>query len=85
MPKKIEALVLVKCESNVYTTAVARRILWIRGVQKVLEISGDFDIEVMLNVETVNQMNEVLENIRKIKGVTGTNTRIILKKFNSDS
>ncbi|MCQ8892358.1 MAG: homocitrate synthase [Candidatus Methanosuratincola sp.] len=85
VPKKIEALVLVKCESNVYTTAVARRILWIRGVQKVLEISGDFDIEVMLNVETVNQMNEVLENIRKIKGVTGTNTRIILKKFNSDS
>ncbi|MEN3061451.1 MAG: Lrp/AsnC ligand binding domain-containing protein, partial [Candidatus Methanosuratincola petrocarbonis] len=85
VPKKIEALVLVKCESNVYTTAVARRILWISGVSKVLEISGDFDIEVLLNVETVNQMNEVLENIRKIKGVTSTNTRIVLKKFNNDS
>lgn len=84
VPKKIEALVLVKCESNVYTTAVARRILWIKGVEKVLEISGDFDIEVMLNVESVNQMNEVLENIRKIKGVTATNTRIILKKFNNE-
>ncbi|MDI9644130.1 MAG: homocitrate synthase [Candidatus Verstraetearchaeota archaeon] len=85
VPKRIEALVLVKCESNVYTTAVARRILWIKGVKKVLEISGDFDIEVMLDVESVNQMNDVLENIRKIKGVTGTNTRIVLKKFNNES
>lgn len=83
VPKKIEALVMVKCESNVYTTSVARRILWIRGIERVLEISGDFDIEVLINVDSITQMNEVLENIRVIKGVTATNTRVVLKKFNS--
>ncbi len=83
VPKKIEALVMIKCESNVYTTAVARRILWIRGVERVLEISGDFDIEVIINVDSVTQLNEVLENIRVIKGVTATDTRVVLKKFNS--
>lgn len=83
IPKKIEALVMVKCESNVYTTSVARRILWIKGIEKVLEISGDFDIEVLINVDSINQMNEVLEEIRVIKGVEATNTRVVLKKFNS--
>jgi len=83
VPKKIEALVMVKCESNVYTTAVARRILWIKGVERVLEISGDFDIEVLINVDSISQMNDVLENIRIIKGVTATNTRVVLKKFNN--
>lgn len=82
VPKKIEALVMVKCESNVYTTAVARRVLWIRGIERVLEISGDFDIEALINVNNISQMNEVLENIRTIKGVTATNTRVVLKKFN---
>lgn len=82
VPKKIEALVMVKCESNVYTTAVARRVLWIKGIERVLEISGDFDIEALINVDNISQMNDVLESIRVIKGVTATNTRMVLKKFN---
>jgi 2-isopropylmalate synthase len=85
VPKKIEALVMIKCESNVYTTAVARRILWIKGIEKVLEISGDFDIEAVINVNSISQMNEVLENVRVIKGVTSTNTRVVLKKFNNSN
>lgn len=84
VPKKIEALVMVKCESNVYTTSVARRILWIKGVERVLEISGDFDIEVLIKVDSISQMNEILEQLRVIKGVTETNTRVVLKKFNSN-
>jgi len=84
IPKKIEALVMVKCESNVYTTSVARRVLWIKGVEKVLETSGDFDIEALINVDSISQMNDVLEQLRVIKGVTETNTKVVLKKFNSN-
>jgi 2-isopropylmalate synthase len=85
IPKRIEALVMVKCESNVYTSSVARRILWIKGVDNVLEISGDFDIETLISVDSISQMNEVLEEIRVIKGVEATNTRVVLKKFNSST
>jgi DNA-binding Lrp family transcriptional regulator len=63
---------------------VARRILWIKGVERVLEISGDFDIEVLINVDSISQMNDILEQLRVIKGVTETNTRVVLKKFNSN-
>jgi 2-isopropylmalate synthase len=74
---------MVKCESNVYTTSVARRVLWIKGVERVLETSGDFDIEALINVGSISQMNDVLEQLRVIKGVTETNTKVVLKKFNS--
>lgn len=84
IPKMIEALVMVKCESNVYTTSIARRILWIKGVERVLEISGDFDIEALIKVDSISQMNDILEQLRVIKGVTETNTKVVLKKFNSN-
>jgi 2-isopropylmalate synthase len=83
IPKKIEAIVLIKCESNIYTSAVARRLLWIKGIVKVFEISGDFDIEIYINVDSITQLNEILESIRAIKGVVSTNTKLILKKFDN--
>lgn len=80
VPRNVEALVAVKCESNVYTTAIARRILNIRGVEQAYEVSGDFDIEAKVSVDSVKELNECLENIRSIKGVVTTNTRMVLKK-----
>ncbi|MCS7098583.1 MAG: Lrp/AsnC ligand binding domain-containing protein, partial [Candidatus Methanomethyliaceae archaeon] len=81
IPKKIEAIVMIKCQSNIYTSAVARRLLWVKGIKQVFEVSGDFDIEAHVHVDSITQLNEVLENIRVIKGVMSTNTRLILKKF----
>jgi len=82
VPRAIEALVLVKCESNIYTTAIARKILGIKGVENVYEISGEFDIEAHIVVNSIMELNECLEKIRTLKGVHGTSTRVILKKFN---
>jgi len=80
VPRRVEALVAIKCESNVYTTAIARRVLNIRGVEQAYEISGDFDIEAKISADSVKELNECLENIRSIKGVVSTNTRMILRK-----
>ncbi|MDH5806117.1 MAG: homocitrate synthase [Candidatus Methanomethylicaceae archaeon] len=83
IPKKIEAVVMIKCQSNIYTSAVARRLLWVKGIKQVLEVSGDFDIEAHICVDSITQLNEVLESIRIIKGVMSTNTRLVLKKFDN--
>ncbi|MEM0285759.1 MAG: homocitrate synthase [Candidatus Methanomethyliaceae archaeon] len=83
IPKKIEAIVMIKCQSNIYTSAVARRLLWVKGIKQVLEVSGDFDIEAHICVDSITQLNEVLESIRIIKGVMSTNTRLVLKKFDN--
>jgi 2-isopropylmalate synthase len=83
VPSKIEAMMAVKCQSNVYTTSVARRIKVVRGIAEVCEITGDFDIEVRILADSTQHLNECLEKIRSIEGVEVTETRLVLKRFPS--
>ncbi|MCX8205110.1 MAG: Lrp/AsnC ligand binding domain-containing protein [Candidatus Nezhaarchaeota archaeon] len=79
--RRVEAVVMVQCVSNVHTSTVARRVLSVEGVEGVEEISGEFDIEVRLSADNLVQLNERLDRIRSIKGVAGTRTIFILKKY----
>ncbi|RLF17713.1 MAG: hypothetical protein DRN06_03355 [Thermoprotei archaeon] len=81
VPKRIEASVMVQCTSNIHTASVAKRILSIEGVEEVFELSGEFDIEVRLSASSIVELNERLDRIRAIKGVAGTRTRLILKRY----
>ncbi|KON27357.1 2-isopropylmalate synthase [miscellaneous Crenarchaeota group archaeon SMTZ-80] len=81
IPHKIEALILIRCKSNVYTSAIARKIRAIKGVDRIYEISGDYDIEISLNANSTIELNDVLERIREVDGVIATETRLVLRKF----
>ena len=76
----INALMLIQCESNVYTTGIARNVSKIAQVQRVYELSGQFDIEALLSGNSMNEINEILEQIRAIRGIRNTCTRFIFKK-----
>lgn len=80
-PENIEAIIWIKCQSNVYTTSVARRISLITGVVEVMEITGEYDIAVKVSVKDQVKLNEIVEQIRAIKGVQSTYTQLILKKL----
>ncbi len=80
-PEKLEALVWVKCESNIYTTAIARRISAIPGVVEVMEVTGEYDIIVKISVRDQQELNNVVETIREVKGVQSTHTQLVLKKM----
>jgi 2-isopropylmalate synthase len=80
-PDKIEAIVNVKCDSNIYTTSITRRLIGIHGVKEVMEISGDYDIMIRVEAKDTNELNQIIESIRSIKGVQGTLTSLILKKI----
>jgi len=81
VPSKVEAVILVKCEPNVYTTSIARRIASMKEVMEVCEISGDYDIQVRVSAPTIADLNDCLERIRGIKGISGTHTHFILKSM----
>ena len=81
VPSMIEAVILVKCEPNVYTTSIARRIASMKEVAEVYEISGEYDVQVKVLAPSVSDLNECLEKIRGIKGVSGTHTHLILKSL----
>jgi len=80
-PENIQAIVSVKCDSNVYTTAVTRRLSVVQGVKEVMEISGDYDIIVKVEAKDTNELNQIIESIRSVKGVKSTLTSLVLKKL----
>jgi len=83
-PHDINALVMVEVESHVYTSMVVRRLRGIDNVSHVYEITGDFDISALINVADVVALNNLIEEIRSLKGVKRTETRIVLKKYNGN-
>ncbi|MCC6031698.1 MAG: homocitrate synthase [Pyrobaculum sp.] len=79
--KHIEAYVWLKVANNVYTTSVARRVAALRNVASVSEVTGDYDIVARVVAENTEELNQVIENIREIKGVVSTLTSIVLKEL----
>lgn len=49
------------------------------GIKTIYEISGKYDIAVIIDVPNIENINEYIDSIRKIHGVTGTTSMIILK------
>lgn len=75
-----KALIEIKVGVNVNTSVVASRIKGIQGVTSVFEVSGDYDILVLIEQESINELNEVIDEIREIEDVSATRTSLILKE-----
>jgi homocitrate synthase len=83
-PHDINALVMLEVESHVYTSTVVRRLRGFTSVDHVYEITGEFDISAFVSVENVMALNNLIEEVRNVKGVKRTETRIVLKRFNGN-
>ncbi|MEM0097919.1 MAG: Lrp/AsnC ligand binding domain-containing protein, partial [Conexivisphaerales archaeon] len=59
----------------------AGRINKINGVEKVYEITGQYDIAVLMSGPNIAEVNKVIDEIRKTDGVINTNTVIILREL----
>ena len=81
IPKKLNALVLVSVDSIHYTSSVVRKLRNFKGVHSVFEITGDYDISVYVKVDTVAELNNIIEEFRTVPGIKTTSTRMVLKKF----
>ena len=74
-----EALVLVSADSSIDTSKVSLKLTKLDGIKKIYEITGQYDICVIVQASTINDINACIDDLRKISGVTDTNTVIILK------
>jgi len=84
IPHDINALIMVEVDSHVYTSLVVRRLRGFDNVSHVYEITGDYDISAFINVENIVALNNFIEEVRTVKGVKNTETRIVLKKYNGN-
>jgi len=74
------AIVLVSVDSATDTSKVSQRLTKLEGVKTVYEITGQYDITVIISAATIAEINNSIDALRKIQGVVDTNTVIILKK-----
>ncbi len=81
IPRDINAMLMLEVDSHVYTSLVVRRLRGFMNVTNVYEVTGEYDISALVNVENVMALNNLIEEIRTVRGVKRTETRVILKKY----
>ena len=73
------AFVLISVESSMDTSKVSSKIIKLQGVKTVYEITGQYDITVVIRASNITEINECIDALRKIPGVSDTNSVIILR------
>lgn len=74
-----KAIVLISVESSIDTSKVSVRLTKLDGVKTVYEITGQYDIAVIISAPNITEINASIDSLRKIPGVSDTNTVIILR------
>lgn len=74
----VRAITLISAAS---TPEVSPKILKLDGVETVYEITGQYDIAVILSATNIDEINKCVDRIRAIEGITNTNTMIILRSW----
>jgi DNA-binding Lrp family transcriptional regulator len=76
-----EAITLLSIDSSFPTSDVSKRLKQFVNVETVYEITGQYDVAVVISGLNIEEVNECLEKIRRVDGVVNTNTMIVLQSF----
>ncbi|TRO55652.1 Lrp/AsnC family transcriptional regulator, partial [Candidatus Bathyarchaeota archaeon] len=58
---------------------VSQKVNKLDGVERIYEVTGEYDIVMVSHGTNIESINKVIEDIRKIQGVEKTNTIIVLR------
>lgn len=73
-----EALSLISVSPSFPTSKISAMLRKTPDIKKIYEVTGEYDIAVIIASADIAQVNECVEKIRKIEGVLNTNTMIVL-------
>jgi DNA-binding Lrp family transcriptional regulator len=76
---KTSAIVLISVDSATDTSKVSTKLTKLEAVKTVYEITGQYDISVIIRAGNIAEINMCIDELRKIQGVIDTNTVIILR------
>ena len=73
------AILLISVDSATDTSKVSAKLTKLEAVKTVYEITGQYDISVIIRAGNIAEINICIDDLRKIQGVIDTNTVIILR------
>ncbi|KPV64715.1 MAG: HTH-type transcriptional regulator LysM [Candidatus Bathyarchaeota archaeon BA2] len=76
-----EAITLLSVSPSFPTSDVSKILKKLPNVETVYEITGQYDIAVIISGLNIAEVDECLEKIRRLDGVVNTNTMIILRSW----
>jgi len=76
-----EAITLLSVSPAFPTSDVSKILKKFPNVETVYEITGQYDIAVIISGLNIAEVDECLEKIRRVEGVVNTNTMIILRSW----
>ena len=76
---KTSAITLISVAPTADTSDVSNQLMNLNGVKVVYEITGQYDIAAIIAAPAISDINKCIDDIRKIQGVSDTDTVIILK------
>ncbi|HDJ22227.1 MAG TPA: Lrp/AsnC family transcriptional regulator [Candidatus Bathyarchaeota archaeon] len=75
----VRALTMISVNPATPTIEVSRRVSQLEGVEHLYEVTGEYDVVLVSSGPSIDHINRVIEDIRKIPGVEKTNTVIVLR------
>jgi DNA-binding Lrp family transcriptional regulator len=79
--ERIRAVTLLSAMPEVSIPDIAVEVGKVLGVEKVYELSGEYDLLAEISGEDVGFINDCIDEIRHVRGVSKTNTLIVLKTW----
>lgn len=76
---RTSAITLISVASSADSSAVSTDLMDLKGVEIIYEITGQYDIAAIISASSVSEINRCIDEVRKIEGVSDTNTVIVLK------
>ena len=76
---RTSAITLISVASSADSSAVSTDLMNLKGVEIIYEITGQYDIAAIISASSVIEINRCIDEVRKIEGVSDTNTVIVLK------
>ena len=76
---RTSAITLISVASTADSSAVSKDLMNLKGVELIYEITGQYDIAAIISSSSVIEINRCIDEVRKIEGVSDTNTVIVLK------
>jgi DNA-binding Lrp family transcriptional regulator len=74
-----QAITLLTASPAHPTKEVSKKIQTIPNVETTYEVSGEYDIVVVISGMNMAEVNECIEKIRSVEGIMKTNTMIVLR------
>ena len=75
----VRALTMISVDPSTPTSAVSEAVGRMNVVERIYEITGEYDIAIVVSSPDIEAVNRCIEEIRAVEGVVRTNTMIVLR------